>query len=129
MQDFDDPLLTPLNAKPDIAPNETERYTQLVNTKTAAHMIGAGVSTLTEWRRRGVGPAYFRFTCGKIPNSDHRIAYSVIDIIEFNKSMRVRAGRLPQTYSGPAYKGRGNGHKTRWGSKGATPDPSPDASD
>ena len=83
-------------------------YRRCINTAAAADYLGVSETTLNCWRRRGVGPAYFRLQIGQMQDDKDdvegsprtKILYGREDLAAWLESYAVRAARLPRPVPG-----------------------------
>jgi hypothetical protein len=95
---------------------------QLLRTDEAAAYLAVTPETLCAWRRRGIGPPYFRFLGASARDQNYvyhdwptkksgTIGYPLGELIAFIERYTVQAGRLPRPFAGrlPGGKNRPRG--------------------
>jgi hypothetical protein len=82
---------------------------ELLRSREAARLLGVGLRTLCEWRRRRIGPAYIKMPMAVGPNGGTNtggvVCYSVTDLLDFAEARRVEAERMPRPFAGRMPKG------------------------
>ena len=81
---------------------------QFLPTALAAIYLGVSPECMRSWRRRGIGPVYFRLPGGHIgrarrywgEKANGRILYRIEDLKDFIEARAVQAGRLPRPFAG-----------------------------
>jgi hypothetical protein len=84
---------------------------QLLRTDEAAAYLAVSPETLCAWRRRGIGPPYFRFRGASVRDQNYvhhdwptkkfgTIGYPLGELIAFIERYTVQAGRLPRPFAG-----------------------------
>jgi hypothetical protein len=96
---------------------------QLLRTDEAAAYLAVSPETLCAWRRRRIGPPYFRFRGASVRDQSYvhhdwptkksgTIGYPLGELIAFIERYTVQAGRLPRPFAGrlPGGKNRPREH-------------------
>jgi hypothetical protein len=84
---------------------------QLLRTDEAAAYLAVSPETLCAWRRRRIGPPYFRFRGASVRDQNYvhhdwptkkfgTIGYPLGELIAFIERYTVQAGRLPRPFAG-----------------------------
>jgi hypothetical protein len=82
-----------------------------IPTGMAAAYLGISTELLCRWRRRGIGPAYFRLPGAGSSQRQPAIVYAFSELDDWLEKFAVQAGRMPRPVPGRMPGGR-NREKT-----------------